>query len=151
MMRKVSCFLIAASLALAVSGVATARSAKERVEVASYLKPAGIWTSHFDGPMRSLPEDEFVFVPRKGERSVRFEFVDALGTDVLLHVTVEGQEVGDHGLDHAYSDGMIDCAPSYEMPLTSRSPIHVSVYSGLCPNHTFGFASSGTITATFSR
>ena len=150
-MKKTPLLLAAVVVACAVV-VPAARSAnRSRVQTASYLKPAGVWTSHYDGPARALPEDEFVFAPKKGERSVRFDFEDALGTDVLFHVTVEGDAVEDHGLDHAYSDGMIDCAPSYEMALTSLRPIHVSVYSGLCPNHTFGFASTGTITASFRR
>jgi hypothetical protein len=150
-MKKTPLLLVAVATACVLVVPAARSASRSREETVSYLKPAGVWTSHYDAPARALPEDDFVFIPKKGERYVRFDFTDALGTDVLFHVTLEGESVEDHGLDHAYSDGMIDCAPSYEMALTSLTPIHVSVYSGLCPNHTFGFASTGTITASFRR
>ncbi len=138
--------------ALPVAGARPPRSARH-VEVANYLKPAGVWTSHYDEAARSLPEDTFTFQPKKGERFVDFTFEDVSGRSIVFHIR-QGDAPAHQGPtgDHAYSDGVIECGTSYtHFELRGRDPVEVSVYVGLCPDHTFGYATAGTITATFGR
>jgi len=148
-MRKLLGLVVAAALLL--PGTAAGRNG--RVEEQSYARPAGIWTSHFDAGMRSLPEEALIFQPKRGERWVHLDFDDALGQKVLVHIT-QGEpahEADDPAGVHPYSDGRITCERGFGFKLTSNEPIEVRVYSGLCPNHTFGYASTGTVTATFSK
>ncbi|MGH2755399.1 MAG: hypothetical protein ACRDLB_13350 [Actinomycetota bacterium] len=148
-MRKLLGLVVATALLTAHP----AAGGNGRVEEQSYARPMGIWTSHFDEGMRSLPEDALIFHPKRGERRVHLDFDDALGQKVLVHITQgeSSHEAEDPTGVHPYSDGHITCAYEYDFKLTSTDPIEVRVYSGLCPNHTFGYASTGTVTATFAK
>jgi hypothetical protein len=125
---------------------------KERVEERSYLRPAGIWTSHYDEGIRSLPEETFTFTPAKGDRWIRFEFQDVTGRPVLAHITQGEEHHGESPTDvHPYSDGEIVCATRHSFKLRGTADVELSVYAGLCPNHTFGYATNGTVVATFAK
>ena len=138
-----------AALAVCLPGNAAPKGV--RIEERTYARPAGIWTSHFDEGMRSLPEETMTFTPKRGERWIHFEFQDVTGRDVLAHMT---QGEGQHGEGvtgvHPYSDGEIVCATQHSFKLKGTEDVHLSLYAGLCPNHTFGYATSGTVVATFS-
>ena len=125
---------------------------QERVEERTYTRPAGIWTSHYDEGIRSLPEETFTFTPRKGDRWIRFEFQDVTGRAVLAHMTQGKRHHGESPTDvHPYSDGEIVCATSHSFKLHGTADVELRLYAGLCPNHTFGYATSGTVVATFAK
>ena len=152
-MRRCLALLLAASAVLVGSfpGSALSRSA-DRVEERTYTRPAGIWTSHFDEGMRNLPEDTMVFTPKRGDRWINFEFRDVTGRDVLFHIT-QGTPHHNDGVTgvHPYSDGDISCATRHAFKLHGTEDVELRLYAGLCPNHTFGYATSGTVIATFSK
>ena len=94
----------------------------------------------------TLPEDTpaIVFHPKPGDRLMHLEVADDVGpwAAVLIHQDVPG---GHHGLNMDF------CAPSRYIKLDSSKPVEIRVLTGLCTNHTYGVATTGTITATFSR
>jgi hypothetical protein len=151
MKRTLVSFVVAGAVSAAmVSGAAATKG--ERVEERAYARPAGIWTSHFDEGMRSLPEETLTFTPKPGDRWIRFEFRDVTGRDVLAHIT-QGDSHQGGGITgvHPYSDGEIVCATRHSFRLHGTEDVELSLYAGLCPNHTFGYATSGTVVATFSK
>ncbi len=123
---------------------AAARSEVEaehpRVQTQSYETTYGARTYHDPDPYLGLaPEPEpMVFHPRPGDRSVRLDIDDASGRNVIAFASQ-----GDVEEDM--------CTVSGSLPVTGREPLLVRVYSGACANHNWGFTSTGTITATFSR
>jgi hypothetical protein len=155
-MRKLTALavgLVALLSALPSSAAPGSVAPKEdRVEERTYARPAGIWTSHFDEGMRSLPEETLTFKPKRGDRWINFEFRDVTGRDVLAHITQGAPHDPDsvNGV-HPYSDGDIVCATRHSFKLDGTAEVQLKLYAGLCPNHTFGYATSGIVVATFSR
>jgi hypothetical protein len=94
----------------------------------------------------TLPEDStpITFDPKPGDRLVNIEVMDQSGrwAAVLVHQEAPGKH---------HADDLEFCAPSRYIPLDNSRPLEIRVYSGLCHNHEYGVATSGTITATFSR
>jgi hypothetical protein len=151
-MRRYLAALLIGCAAMAAWLPGAAASKGERVEERTYARPAGVWTSHFDEGMRSLPEETMTFIPKRGDRWIRFEFQDATGRDVLAHIT-QGTPHEPDGVTgvHPYSDGEIVCATRHSFRLHGMQDVQLRLYAGLCPNHTFGYATTGTVIATFAR
>jgi hypothetical protein len=130
----------------------TAREKESRVVTRAYSLSHGVWLSHYDENLPDLPLDPLVFKPKPQDRYIDFEIADKLGTAVALHVKQEGGPDGQH-VDGHYDDSgaLVVCAQLYRYELISKEPVEVRIYSGACPNHTFGFSSQGTVTASFVK
>lgn len=113
------------------------------VQTQEYKSPNGIRTVHWDEQMEQLPPGPaMTFLPRPGDRSVRFEVEDLYGRNVLVYVFQEdasGQEIR-----HEF------CAEAATVPVLSQEPLRAYAYAGICTNHNAGFATTGTVEATFS-
>ena len=127
--------------ALAVPTASWAKPREHVVEV-SYLHPNGVDTSH---GMATLDPTPLLFTPRRGDRQVRFDVTDAGGRNVILYVTQEDASGQSHSIAYGFCGYR-----SQGFPLVSSKPVQVLVYHGLCANHQWSYASSGTIDATFS-
>jgi hypothetical protein len=140
--------LVAACCALAAPGWAGGAAASQKpsepeVQTHEYVYTHGLDLTHFAVTTKAvLPP--FVFTPRRTDNWMHLAADDALGKGVLLHVYQRGNW-GERDLKDVY------CAPAKIIRLVSHEPVEVHVFSGLCPNHTFGFASTGTLTATFAH
>ena len=148
--------IVALAVVACVTSLPTASAHTEvgpQTQEQSYDRPHGVWTSHYDEGLRGLPEEPLTFEVPKRANFVTFRFDDVLGTAVLAYMRQgEPHHISSNPLeDHAYSNGEIVCAREHSYRLTNKKPIEVRIYSGLCPNHTFGYALSGTVTASFSR
>jgi hypothetical protein len=143
MRRLAACGLIGMSL---VSGPAAAgrrpAGSGPGVQTHRYLYSHGIDTYHYTVSTKALMPP-FVFEPRPGDRWMHLAAEDALGKGVLVHVYQRGDR-GERDLRDIF------CAPANIYRLVSERPVEVHVFTGLCPNHNFGFATTGTLTATFS-
>ena len=95
---------------------------------------------HMTIPKESAP---VVFDPAPGDRFVRLEIDDASGRPavVVVHQDAPGAHV--HDLEF--------CAPAQFLSLRSSAPMEIRLFTGVCHNHKYGTATTGTITATFSR
>ncbi len=138
----VGCCLLAA--AGPAGGAAARRGPSEpEVQTHEYLYTHGIDLTHFAVTTKAV-FPPIVFTPRRTDNWMHLAADDALGKGVLLHVYQRG-DWGEPDLEDVF------CAPAKIIRLVSHKPVEVHVFSGLCPNHTFGFASTGTITATFAQ
>ncbi len=150
--RHLSVACLAAAL-LVVGAAPASHGAPSTPRSASktYAVPHGIWIEgHGDeehGNMGAIPlVPPVTFVPARGERMVEVAVQDL--TDRPVMVYVHQPALSHHGDDVAVTF----CSKrNPAIRLGGSVPVEVSVYSGVCRNHTFGFATSGTITATFSR
>ncbi len=71
---------------------------------------------------------------------------DASGLPVMVHIRQAGAGGHHHGVDIAF------CNVGHPgVVLASRALVEISVFTGVCANHTYGVATSGTVTATFSK
>ncbi len=129
---------------LGSTGGAAARQGRPKPEVQTqeYVYTHGLDLAHFAITTKAL-FPPFVFTPRRIDNWMHLAADDALGKGVLLHVYQRG-DWGEPDLKDIF------CAPAKIIRLVSHKPVEVHVFSGLCPNHTFGFASTGTLTATFA-
>jgi hypothetical protein len=128
---------------VAVGGASAGqRTAKPEVQKHQYLYSHGVDTYHYTVSTKPvLPP--IVFTPRPQDRWMHLAADDALGKGVLVHVQQEGDR-GRPGLEDIF------CAHAKLFELSSTKPVEVHVFTGACPNHTFGFATTGTLTATFA-
>ncbi|MDQ3915730.1 MAG: hypothetical protein M3323_10455 [Actinomycetota bacterium] len=115
---------------------------KPHVQTYDYLYSHGVDTYHYTVSTKAVMPP-IVFTPRPQDRWMHLAADDALGKGVLVHVYQRGDR-GERDLQDIF------CAPANLYRLVSRRPIEVHLFSGACPNHTFGFATTGTLTATFS-
>ena len=94
----------------------------------------------------TVPEDStpIVFEPAPGDRFVRLQIEDATGRPsvVLVHQDIPQAH---------HVDDIEFCAPAQYIELRSSAPVEVRLFSGVCHNHKYGVATTGTIRATFSR
>ena len=120
-----------------------ARQTAERVQTQKYLYSHGVdawhWTVSAEDVLPAL-----VFTPRPGDRLVHIAVEDATGQPVFVHVRQAGSG-GDEDLFAHF------CGHADIVQLVSENPVEVSVFTGACQNHTTGFATTGTVTATFAR
>lgn len=138
----VAATIAAAALALALPA-AHGRQAPPRVQTQQYLYSHGVdtwhWTVSAEGLLPPL-----VFTPRPGDRFMHLAADDASGQPVFLHIRQEADGRGEDLADHF-------CDKAEIVHLVSDRPVEVYVFSGACRNHTTGFATTGTLTATFAR
>ena len=141
---KISLVLVGALL-FGSSAVASAgRSLPAAEQTQEYVAPNGVRTVHWDEQMEQLPPGPaMTFHPRAGDRSVRFRVDDLYGRNVLVYVFQE--DASGEQVRHEF------CATSGTVPLVSQKALTAYVYAGICTNHNAGFATSGTMTARFSR
>ena len=123
-------------------GRAGAKGARQHVVTVDYLHPNGVDTSH---GMVTADPDPLLFQPRAGDHQVRFDVADAGGRNVILYVTQEDGSGESQPIAYGFCGYR-----SQGFPLVSNKPVEVLVYHGLCANHQWSYASSGTIDATFS-
>lgn len=129
---------------LPAAGAAAARRAPgdPEVQTQQYLYSHGVDTWHYTvSTEEAVPA--LVFTPRPRDKWVHLAADDALGKGVLVHVYQRG-DAGGRDLKEVF------CGEVNIYGLVSRNPVEVHVFSGACPNHDFGFATAGTVTATFS-
>lgn len=130
------------ALALAPAGAAARAHGGADVQTHHYLYSHGVDTYHYTVSTKAVMPP-VVFTPRPGDRWMHLAADDALGKGVLVHVYQRGDR-GERDLQDIF------CAPAKLYRLASRKPVEVHVFSGFCPNHTAGFATTGTLAATFS-
>ncbi len=129
-------------LALVPGGAAARTAGGTEVQTYEYLYSHGFDTYHFTVSTEALMPP-IVFTPRRQDRWLHLAADDALDKGVLVHVF----QPGDRGAPDLED---IFCAKANVYRLVSTQPVEVHIYSGACPNHNFGFATTGTLTATFS-
>jgi hypothetical protein len=139
---------IAAGLGVAVVATTVAyahgSAPKTHVEAQQYTHSYGVVAAHH---YRAALDDEMpglFFKPMAGDRSVTIDSADADGQHVIVHVYQPSSMKGMKPLDDEF------CDPSASFNLVGSKPVEVWVYDGACDNHDFGWASQGTIKATFS-
>ena len=126
-----------------IAAPAAARQKPARVQTLEYAYSHGIDTWHWTvSAGEVLPP--LVFTPRSGDTAMHLAADDASGQPVFVHVRQEGDAGEDDLFDHF-------CDTAEIVHLVSEKPVEVYVFSGACQNHTTGFATTGTITATFAR
>jgi hypothetical protein len=112
------------------------------VQTHEYFYSHGVDTWHWTVSAKDvLPP--IVFTPRPQDRWLHIAADDSVDYGVLVHVT-QPDDRGGRGLQEVF------CGTANLYRLASTEPVEVHVYSGACPNHNFGFATTGTLTATFS-
>ncbi len=115
----------------------------ERVQTQQYLYTHGVdlwhWKATAEGVLPPI-----VFTPRPGDRWLHLAVDDALEQPVFLRIRQEAGRRGEDLYEHF-------CDTADILRLVSDEPVEVYVFTGLCANHTTGFASTGTLTATFAR
>ena len=118
-------------------------------ETQTYLVPSGITTSHEDsyptGPAKDLAPP-LEFMPKATDRFVTFEAADLTGRPVILEIHQDASAPGGTALN-GY---MCQSATPTAYALVSDAPVEVRVLHGACRNHNWGWATQGTVTATFS-
>lgn len=129
-------------LALAAPAAAAHRP-PPRVQTQQYAYSHGVDTWHWTVSAQDvLPA--LVFTPRPGDQWVHLAADDLTGQPVFVHVRQEAERGGEDLFEHF-------CDTADLVELISEKPVEVYVFSGACQNHTTGFATTGTITATFAR
>jgi hypothetical protein len=119
------------------------RGGPERVQTQQYVYSHGVDTWHWTVSAEDvLPA--LVFTPRPGDRFMHLAADDASGQPVFVHVRQEAEGNGEDLAEHF-------CDTADILELVSDEPVRVYVFSGACQNHTTGFATTGTLTATFAR
>jgi hypothetical protein len=142
--RRFAAFVLASFFLLALVSGASAGGRKDEADVQTYqyLYSHGVDTYHYTLSTKAVMPP-IVFTPRPGDEWMHLAADDALGMGVLVHVRQRGDR-GERDLEDIF------CAPAKLYQLVSSKPVEVHVFSGLCPNHTVGFATTGTLTATFA-
>lgn len=136
---------------MAIAGSSASAHDGRRVQQESYVSHGIFIAGHGNlggqhGPHLIIPEDTpgIVFQPKAGERFVKLSVADAVSGSPLVFVR---QEVPGESHPHEFEF----CAPTRHFRLENTRPLEVWVLNGFCTNHTWGVATTGTITATFSR
>lgn len=128
---------------LALAAPAGGQERPARVQTRQYLHSHGIdtwhWTVSGEGTLPAL-----VFTPRPGDKFVHLAAEDASDQPVFVHVRQEAGPGEEDLFEHF-------CDRADIIELVSEKPVEVYVFSGACQNHTTGFATTGTVTATFAR
>lgn len=114
-----------------------------REEVQHYSAPHGFATGPVAGAW-SLGIRYLEFVPRRDERSVRFQVEDAVDFPVGARAYVDTD--GDGGVDESY----FFCEASKNIRVRPGHTVYVGIVIGECPNATFSVPTQGLVTATFS-
>lgn len=147
MRARLSIGVVACVLGLASSALGGPRPASH-AESQPYVVPTGVTTSHEDsyptGPTKDLAQ-HLEFHPAPGDRYVSFAAEDLTGRPVILEIS---QEAGPGG--RALQGYMCQTVMPAAYELVSESTVVVRVLHGLCGNHNWGWATQGTVTATFS-
>ena len=126
-----------------VAAPAGARQQPARVQTQQYLHSHGVDTWHWTVSAGAvLPP--LVFTPRPRDSVMHLAVDDAADQPVFVHVRQAGDAGEEDLFDHF-------CGTRDIVYLVSEKPVEVYVFSGACQNHTTGFATTGTITATFAR
>ena len=142
-MTRLRVALAVAALVALAAAPAAARRAPERVQTQKYLYSHGVDTWHWTVSAEDVLAP-LVFTPRPGDKLVHVAVEDATGQPVFVHV----RQAADGGEENLYEHF---CDRADIIDLVSEKPVEVTVFSGTCQNHTTGFATTGTITATFAR
>ncbi len=143
-MRQRHLGVAAALSALALlAAPAQGRQTPSRVQTQQYLHPHGVDTWHWTVSSEGIAPP-LVFTPRPGDRFMHLTADDASGQPVFVHVRQEAGRGGEDLVDHF-------CDTAEIVHLVSDRPVDVYVFNGACRNHTTGFATTGTVTATFAR
>ncbi|MDQ3958569.1 MAG: hypothetical protein M3273_09640, partial [Actinomycetota bacterium] len=121
--------LLAATLA---SGAGASAPGGEDVQTYQYLYSHGVDTYHFTVSTKAAMPP-IVFRPGPRHERMLLSADDALGKGVLVHVRQRGGR-GEADLEDIF------CAPAKLFDLVSHKRVEVHLFSGLCPNHTVGFA-----------
>lgn len=114
-----------------------------REEVQLYSAPHGFAAGPVSG-VWSLGVRYLEFVPRRDERSVRFQVEDAVDLPVGARAYVDTD--GDGGVDESY----FFCEASKDIRVRPGGTVYVGIIIGECPNATFSVPTQGLVTATFS-
>ncbi|MDQ3951356.1 MAG: hypothetical protein M3279_00105 [Actinomycetota bacterium] len=145
--RAARLVLTSVLLALALAGPAPAShdsgQRPGRVQSHQYLYSHGVDTWHWKVSAEDLLPP-IVFEPRPGDEWLHLAVDDAAGYPVFVRVRQEAPG-GAPGLDTHF------CARAGILRLRSAEPVEVYLFSGVCQNHTSGIATTGTLTATFTR
>lgn len=131
------------SILILIAPTAHARQAPERVQTQQYLFPHGVDTWHWTVSAQDVAP-AVVFQPRPGDRFMHLAADDVSGEPVFVHVRQEAQGGGEDLFEHF-------CDRADIVHLVSDRPVEVYLFNGACQNHTTGFATTGTLTATFAR
>jgi hypothetical protein len=145
-MKSRSLIVLIALLTLVPSvGAMAGRSLPPATQSQDYLAPNGIRTVHWDDQMEQLPQGvAMTFMPRPGDRSVRFRVEDLYGRNVLIYVF----QVDPSGKRVQHE---VCATTAATLPVLGSEPLEAYVYGGVCTNHTPAFATTGTLTARFSQ
>lgn len=142
-MSKTRLVVVALSTLALLAGPAQGRQTPARVQTEQYLHPHGVDTWHWTVSTQGTAAP-IVFTPRPGDRWMHLAADDASGQSVLVHVRQEADGDREDLFTHFCHDAGI-------VHLVSDRPVEIYVFSGFCQNHTNGFATTGTLTATFAR
>lgn len=143
-MMSIRRFAAGAACALVlIAPAAHARKGPERVQTQQYVFPHGVDTWHWTVSTQDVAP-AVVFTPRPGDRLMHLAADDLSGQPVFVHIRQEAEGNGEDLFDHFCDDAEI-------VHLVSDRPVEVYLFNGACQNHTTGFATAGTLTATFAR
>ncbi len=109
--------------------------------------PTGVTHNHENSLPTGAAKDVgpvLEFHPAHGDRYVSFRVEDLTGRSVILEISQEGP--GGRSLE-GYACHTVTPVP---LKLVSDEVVSVRVHHGLCRNHNWGWATRGTVTATFS-
>jgi hypothetical protein len=137
--------VVAALISTSAPVSARVRSSEtpSRVQTKQYVYSHGVDTWHWKVSAEDvLPP--IVFTPRPGDEWVHLAASDASGMPVFVQVRQEADGSGEDLFEHF-------CDSADIVQLVSEKPVEVYVFNGACQNHTTGFATTGTLTATFAR
>ncbi|MGH2750864.1 MAG: hypothetical protein ACRDK3_08345 [Actinomycetota bacterium] len=144
-MKRLLTIILAGFLAIPLWGPAAASSSSRRA-TQSYSRSNGFVIAGVVYASYDLATPVPNFSARRGETKVSFRIEDDFGAPVRGHIHIDRDGDGD-------VDGARDfCGSTTKpLPITFRSEIDVWLYSGTCPDSTPAFATSGKVTATFSK
>lgn len=133
---------LASALVLVLAAPAAGQK-PQRVQTQQYLYTHGVDLWHWKATAEGILPP-IVFTPRPGDRWLHLAVDDVLEQPVFLRVRQDAGGRGEDLYEHF-------CDAADILRLVSEEPVEVYVFTGLCANHTTGFASTGTLTATFAR
>ena len=148
-MRSIRLLLTAVCVVALAPGAMGGPRPASHTEDQAYLVPTGVTTSHEDslpsGPTKDLgPRLEFH--PVAGDRYISFAVADMTARSVILEIEQQDPEGG-----APLKGYMCQSVMPAAYRLVSLEVVSVRVLHGLCGNHNWGWATQGTVTATFSR
>lgn len=131
------------ALAPATAAAPQPDPSEPEVQTQQYLYSHGVDTWHYTVSTKAVMPP-IVFRPRRTDRWVHIATDDLLEKPVLVHVYQRG-DWGEPDLRDIY------CQKANIYRLVSTKPVEIHLFTGLCPDHDPGYATAGTVTATFSR